>query len=167
MVMRISGALVLATLLACASGGGAPGTSEAERDFPAEGRVTEPGLEGRAAGGMGLEASGGFKTAYFDFDDFSLRADARSAIEHNATILRANPDLKVEIQGNCDERGSEEYNLALGQRRADAAKQYLIDLGIDPSRLYTISFGEERPAVRGHNEAAWAKNRRDEFEVRR
>jgi peptidoglycan-associated lipoprotein len=167
MVIRISGALVLATLLACASGGSGTGTSGAERDFPAESKVTEPGLEGRPAGGLGVEESGGFKTAYFDFDDYSLRSDARKAIEHNASVLRSNPDVRVEIQGNCDERGSEEYNLALGQRRADAAKQYLVDLGIDPARLYTISFGEERPAVRGHNEAAWAKNRRDEFEVRR
>jgi outer membrane protein OmpA-like peptidoglycan-associated protein len=74
-------------------------------------------------------------------------------------------DVRIEIQGHCDERGTEEYNLALGQRRAEAARRYLRDLGISSSRIETKSFGESMPAVRGHGEAAWSKNRRDEFVV--
>jgi peptidoglycan-associated lipoprotein len=81
-------------------------------------------------------------------------------------VLQGASGVRIEIQGNCDERGTNEYNLALGKRRAEAARQYLIDLGIDSSRISTISFGEENPAVRGSTEAAWAKNRRDDFIVR-
>ena len=76
-----------------------------------------------------------------------------------------NPQKEVVIEGHCDERGTEEYNIALGERRANSAKKYLINLGVNPSQLSTISFGEEKPADPGHNEEAWAKNRRDEFVV--
>jgi peptidoglycan-associated lipoprotein len=106
------------------------------------------------------------QTVYFDFDVYSLRPEARRSLEHNAQVLRESSQVRIEIQGNCDERGSTEYNLALGQRRAESAKNYLVDLGIDSSRIDTISFGEENPAVRGHSETAWAKNRRDDFVIR-
>jgi len=106
------------------------------------------------------------QTVYFDFDVYALRADAKQNLEKNAQTLRQSPDLRIEIQGNCDERGSTEYNLALGQKRAEAARKYLIALGIDDGRINTISFGEENPAVRGHNETAWAKNRRGDFVTR-
>jgi peptidoglycan-associated lipoprotein len=106
------------------------------------------------------------RTVYFDYDVFSLRSDAKAGLESNARALRESPDVRIEIQGNCDERGSTEYNLALGQKRAQAAKNYLVALGIDAGRIDTISFGEENPAVRGHNETAWAKNRRDDFVTR-
>jgi len=80
--------------------------------------------------------------------------------------MKKNPGAKVQIEGHCDERGTPEYNLALGQRRADSTKKYLVNLGIDGSRLSTISYGEEKPADPGHNEAAWAKNRRAVFDIR-
>lgn len=107
-----------------------------------------------------------FETIYFDFDKSDLRQDARDVLYKNADILlKNNPDVKIRIEGNCDERGSAEYNLALGERRAKSAQQYLITLGVPADRLSTISYGKEKPAVEGHDEAAWAKNRRDDFAI--
>jgi peptidoglycan-associated lipoprotein len=103
---------------------------------------------------------------YFDYDDSTLRPDAREALRKNATFLKSNTGVAVEVQGNCDERGTEEYNLALGKRRAEAAKSYLVDLGVNSSRVATVSFGEEKPVAVGHDEASWAKNRRSDFVVR-
>jgi peptidoglycan-associated lipoprotein len=102
---------------------------------------------------------------FFDFDRSDLREDARQTLQSKAEALRQFPDIRVRIEGHADERGTVEYNLALGERRADAARAYLIDLGIDPDRMTTISYGEERPQVQGSNEAAWSQNRRDEFVI--
>jgi len=102
---------------------------------------------------------------YFDFDKSTLTPSAQDNLLRKAEWLRANPDATVTIEGNCDERGTNEYNLALGDRRAEAAKAFLVDLGIDPARITTISYGEERPVDPRHNEEAWAKNRRDHFVV--
>ena len=107
-----------------------------------------------------------FETIYFDFDKSDLRQDARDVLSKNANILlKDKPNIKIQIAGNCDERGSAEYNLALGERRAKTAEQYLITLGVAADRLSTISYGKEKPAVEGHDDAAWAKNRRDEFMI--
>ncbi len=100
---------------------------------------------------------------HFDFDDYSIREDAKPILEQVAECMKQKPDLKITIEGHCDERGSIEYNLSLGEKRANAAKQYLINLGISSDRIDTVSYGEERPLDPGHNEEAWAKNRRDEF----
>ncbi len=97
---------------------------------------------------------------FFDFDKFNLKPDARKTLEKQAAWLKANPSVRVTVEGHCDERGTREYNLALGERRANAAKDYLVSLGINPSRLKTISYGKERPVAMGSNEAAWAQNRR-------
>lgn len=105
----------------------------------------------------------GLKTIYFDFDQFALSASARETLRRNAEILKSHPEIRVEIQGNCDERGSEEYNLALGERRARAAKEYLVNSGVGSGRLATVSFGENNPAAVGQGEQAWRLNRRDEF----
>jgi peptidoglycan-associated lipoprotein len=102
---------------------------------------------------------------HFDFDKSDIRPEDRPTLDRKAAILRANSGVRIRIAGHCDERGSDEYNLALGNRRALAAKQYLVNQGIAADRIETISFGEEQPVDPGHNEAAWAKNRRDEFEV--
>jgi len=98
--------------------------------------------------------------AFFDFDDFSLRQDAKSALEKDGKYLEKNSGMKAVIEGHCDERGSVEYNLALGEKRARAAKDYLVSYGIPGGRLTTISYGKERPFESGHDEEAWAKNRR-------
>jgi peptidoglycan-associated lipoprotein len=104
-------------------------------------------------------------TIHFDLDRSNIRPDDMATLDQKVAILQANPDLRIRIGGHCDERGSDEYNLALGNRRAQSAKQYLVSHGIDASRIETQSWGEERPAVDGHDESAWSQNRRDEFEV--
>ena len=102
---------------------------------------------------------------HFDYDKAIIRAGDASVLDQKVSILQANPGLRIRVSGHCDERGSDEYNLALGNRRATAAKQYLVSHGIDASRIETVSYGEERPMDPGHDEEAWAKNRRDEFEI--
>jgi len=103
---------------------------------------------------------------HFDFDKSFIRNDAKPILEKVAAYMKKNPDAKLQIEGHCDERGTSEYNMALGQRRADSARKYLANLGVAGSRLSTISYGEEKPADPGHNEAAWAKNRRAVFAIR-
>lgn len=102
---------------------------------------------------------------YFDFDSANLSESARSTLAKNAAALAKEATAKIRIEGNCDERGSAEYNLVLGERRAKAAQQYLATMGVKPERLSIISYGKEKPAVQGNDEAAWSKNRRDEFSV--
>jgi peptidoglycan-associated lipoprotein len=107
-------------------------------------------------------------TIYFDFDRYAIRGDARPILKANAkSISDSSGWKKITLEGHCDERGSEEYNLALGERRANAAKRYLVSLGVRDSRLATVSFGESTPAVQGHDESAWRWNRRVEFRVSR
>jgi peptidoglycan-associated lipoprotein len=101
---------------------------------------------------------------YFDTDQAVLRNDARASLDAGAEVIRQHPELGVvTIQGHCDERGSDAYNLALGERRAAAVKRYLVSLGVPASRLETVSYGESRPAVPGHDEKAWRYNRRSEL----
>jgi peptidoglycan-associated lipoprotein len=99
----------------------------------------------------------------FDFDKYNIRTGDAETLKSNAEWFKANPGKKMRVEGNCDERGTVEYNLALGQKRADAAKAYIVNLGVDGKALETVSYGKERPADPGHNEAAWAKNRRAHF----
>ncbi len=105
------------------------------------------------------------QSIYYDYDSDVLRDDARATLDEKLRVLNANPSARLRIEGHTDERGSDEYNLALGRRRADQAKRYLADRGIDASRIETMSFGRERPAVSGSNEEAWAQNRRGEFQI--
>jgi peptidoglycan-associated lipoprotein len=102
---------------------------------------------------------------HFDYDQSDLRADDRAILDAKIPILQANPTVKIRVAGHTDERGSDEYNLALGNRRAAAAKRYLQNKGIDGSRMDVVSYGEERPLNAGHDETAYAQNRRDEFQV--
>ena len=102
---------------------------------------------------------------FFEFDSYDLRADSKSVLSQKAAVLKQFPQLRVVIEGHCDERGTEEYNLALGERRARAAFEFLLNLGIPASQMDMVSFGKMHPAVLGSNEAAWAQNRRDEFKV--
>jgi peptidoglycan-associated lipoprotein len=100
------------------------------------------------------------KTVYFEFDQSSLSTATREALRHNAELIRKYDAWKIVIEGHCDERGSTEYNLALGERRAASVKQYYIDYGIDETRMRLVSYGEERPEVAESSDAAWARNRR-------
>jgi len=102
---------------------------------------------------------------YFDFDRYNLKPEAKAALENNAEWIKANPDKKIQIEGHCDERGTEEYNLALGEKRATTTKAYLVSLGVNDNDIYTISYGEEKPVDTDHTQEAWAKNRRAEFKV--
>jgi peptidoglycan-associated lipoprotein len=102
---------------------------------------------------------------YFDFDKSEIKPEAKAILEKKAAWLRANPSYKVKIEGNCDERGTNEYNLALGDRRAKAAQKYLNALGISMDRMSTISYGEEKPACKEKTEKCWAQNRRDDFKL--
>lgn len=106
-----------------------------------------------------------FQTVYFDFDKYNLRSDGKSALDVNAGLLKQFPDVIVRIEGHCDERGTVEYNLSLGEKRARACMEYLNGLGIAANRVSVISYGEERPAVSGSDESAWSQNRRCEFKI--
>ncbi len=99
---------------------------------------------------------------HFDFDKSDVRSDMESVLARKVNVLREYSGIRLRIEGHCDERGSNEYNLALGQRRAEAVRRYLTSHGLDADRFSTISFGEERPAVDAHSEAAWTQNRRSE-----
>jgi len=104
---------------------------------------------------------------HFAFDSSVLSQEAQDALKSKAKILKKNRELRLVIEGHCDERGTDEYNMALGERRARAAYEYLILLGVDADRMDLVSYGEERPLVEDSNEEAWAKNRRDEFRIKR
>ena len=114
-------------------------------------------------GAIGTPASSPLKDIYFDFDRADLRADAREILKANADWLKRNPAATVQIEGHCDERGTAEYNLALGAKRAQTAKDYLVTLGISEQRMSTISYGQELPVCTEHNEDCWQKNRHDRF----
>jgi peptidoglycan-associated lipoprotein len=107
-----------------------------------------------------------FEPAFFDFDSFTLRDDAKTALDHDARMLRDNSNAHVTIEGHCDERGTVEYNQALGEKRAQAARDYLVAAGIEGGRIQIISYGKERPFADGHDESAWQQNRRAHFVTR-
>jgi len=100
---------------------------------------------------------------HFDFDKDDLKPESQVRLHNLAPLLRANPNVRIQVAGNCDERGTEEYNLHLGERRANVAKEYLVDLGVNPAQVDTISYGFDQPVDPAHNEKAWALNRRDDF----
>jgi len=106
------------------------------------------------------QQKGYIQDAFYNYDEATLSADAQSALSTSAAWLKKNAQYNLLVEGHCDERGTEQYNLALGDRRANSAKEYLVTLGVDGSRIRTVSYGEERPFDPGHDEAAWAKNRR-------
>ena len=110
--------------------------------------------------------SGGLVTVHFQFNAYDLTPEARKKMANNASWLMKNPDAKVTVEGHCDSRGSTEYNLALGEKRAQVVRKYLVSLGVDASRLAIISYGEEQPLEYGETDRAWARNRRAEFTVR-
>jgi peptidoglycan-associated lipoprotein len=112
-----------------------------------------------------VEGDGPLKDVYFAFDSYQLDTAAKGTLDANAAWLKANPAAKVTVEGHCDERGTNEYNMVLGQNRARASFNYLRGLGVDANRMSTISYGEEQPLDPAHNDAAWTRNRRDHFRV--
>jgi peptidoglycan-associated lipoprotein len=119
----------------------------------------------RKAKELVLQQAASFADIHFDFDKYDLKPEARDILRDHADWLMQHTEFEAIIEGHCDERGTREYNLALGERRAEAARDYLLNLGIEKERLTTISYGEELPVDTGHDEEAWAKNRRCHFVV--
>lgn len=137
--------------------------------FPGETNVTgmpiDYGDYGKLINGPHVEDHEKFQadTIYFDFDQATIKPSEEGKLKDIAAYFKGNKTDALKIEGNCDERGTEKYNLSLGERRALAAREYLANLGVDPHRIQTVSYGASRAAVEGHDEAAWSKNRRDEF----
>ncbi len=130
------------------------------------GETTPPGGEENPAVEVDPNAwKGEVQDVFFEFDKYELRSDARMVLQEDARYLKEHPGAEVTLEGHCDERGTDEYNLALGQRRADAVRSYLVDLGVSGTRLKTVSYGEEKPFAMGHTESAWAQNRRVHFVI--
>jgi peptidoglycan-associated lipoprotein len=136
------------------------GRDQPTKEAPAPQTVKEEPLKEAVQ----VAAESPLEKVYFDFDSYLLSPSARETLKKDADYLLKNiPAVKVQVEGNCDERGSDEYNLALGEKRSKAALNYLVTLGVPAARLSFISYGKEKPADPGHDEAAWAKNRRAEF----
>lgn len=167
MRFNIPGLVVAAFVLAACSSTGDDSANTGSTGASSTGASSSGGSDQTATAPTGpkpgtqldLEVNVGDRV-FFDFDKSNLSPESRTAIERWAAWLKTYPANKVVIQGNTDERGTREYNLALGERRADSARDYLVSLGIDTNRVKIVSFGKERPAVVGSNERAWAQNRR-------
>ncbi|UCD48290.1 MAG: peptidoglycan-associated lipoprotein Pal [Deltaproteobacteria bacterium] len=152
---------------------GAPGaemSTPSSAETQAGGQITSETLgtqtamtEAQAGVAATMEKPSEFQDIHFDFDQSFIREDARPTLRTVADYLKANPAASILIEGHCDERGTAEYNIALGERRAESTKSYLVSLGVKAGALSTVSFGEEKPLDPGHDEAAWAKNRRAHF----
>lgn len=134
--------------------------SEADLDAQREARFAEGGIPTAESGGV-------FRDINFDYNLATLDASARQNAEYNAEIMHSNPDVKITLEGHCDDRGTAEYNLALGAERARSVRELLLSLGIPPSRIDTVSYGEEVPLANGQDEESWAKNRRVHFSAYR
>jgi peptidoglycan-associated lipoprotein len=172
MRMRLWMAVALAAVIMFAvagCGGKKKGTGD---PYDTSGGIGEEGVGGEGSlaefqrGRLGEGAGGPLQDVTFDYDSYELRDDSRITLRENATWLQANTGASVEIEGHCDERGTVEYNLALGAKRARAVKEYLVALGVADSRLTTISYGEELPLCYDHSESCWQRNRRAHFVVR-
>lgn len=173
--MRKLGLLGLVMLMLLVAAGGCSkkvsstpgGDSAAGSSSGSQGGLTAEQLEAQRLAELQRQAIEkiGADKIYFAFDSNELSQESRAILQEKADLLKANPALSLLIEGHCDERGTEEYNLALGERRARAAYEFLVLLGVESSKLQIISYGEEYPAVQGSNEAAWSKNRRDEFKA--
>jgi peptidoglycan-associated lipoprotein len=123
------------------------------------------GLTLELNGDSDSNTAGGLQTVYFDFNESSLTSDTKTSLKNNADFLKANAAVEVQVEGHADERGGHQYNLALGERRAKAVRDYLVAAGVAAKRITTISYGKERPVSEGHDDAAWSKNRRANFVV--
>jgi peptidoglycan-associated lipoprotein len=160
-------ACALVALTAMAGCGGKKATTAPPPTEPATSSTNTPPVEQPTDMGGSTPSSEvtqlALNDAFFDFDSYSLSSEAKGTLEENAKQLKASTAGNVTIEGHCDERGTEAYNLALGEKRANAAKDYLVALGVNGSRINTVSYGKQRPFADGHDESAWAKNRRAHF----
>lgn len=162
--------LHLATLVVLVLGLSLTGCSKKASETAQQGAGTEgagatESLETADSGIMEGRTSGPMVPVYFEFDSSKVTGEQVQRIETNADFIKKNPQLNIRIEGNCDPRGTQEYNLALGERRAQSAKSYLVNLGVNAERLSTVSFGEEKLLLFGHDEISWAQNRRADFVI--
>jgi peptidoglycan-associated lipoprotein len=161
-------AALLATVLGLSLTGCSKKSSETAQQGAGagtEGAGSTESLETADSGIMEGRTSGPMVPVYFEFDSSKITGEQVQRIETNADFMKKNPQLKIRIEGNCDPRGTQEYNLALGERRAQSAKSYLVNLGVGAEHLSTVSFGEEKLLLFGHDEISWAQNRRDDFVI--
>jgi peptidoglycan-associated lipoprotein len=170
--------VLLAASLGCSSKpkpSHAPSATSPEPSSGPVGQPSEPtditvspdatGPDGAAVSVEDMNRRGYLKDVFFDLDRSEVRSDQREALEQNAGWLRKHAEVRIVIEGHCDERGTAQYNMALGERRAQTVTDYLVALGIQPSRIQVMSYGKERPFAHGHDDQAWAQNRRGHFMV--
>jgi len=158
--------LVVALLAGCSSQPAKDDTAAATPQPAPTSRAAPAGVDGSstpAARSMDVKTALSKRSIYYDYDQYDIKPEYRPVVEAHAQQLRANPAMKVRIEGNGDERGSREYNLALGQRRAEAVKKMMLLLGVSDKQIEAISYGEEKPVASGHDESAWSKNRRSDI----
>lgn len=159
--------LLCVSVLTLSGCGSKPKTDEAMK--PADDgeamAAQEESLDSQPRGISEGRTSEGMLPVYFNFDSSDIKSDQVSRVEVNAEFSKSNSALPIRIEGNCDPRGTNEYNMALGERRALSAKKYMVNLGVDESKLTTVSYGEERMLLHGHDELSWAQNRRADFVV--
>jgi peptidoglycan-associated lipoprotein len=164
---------VMSGAVGCKKKGASKGPGEGPKVTGTQGTTTEPGGSRTSDDIPGAsertftddEAMNRLADIPFDYDQYTLTTEARDILANHAVYLKKNKSVTVQIEGHCDERGTVEYNMALGQKRADATKEYLVLMGLEASRFTTISYGEERPIDPGHDENAWSKNRRAHFVI--
>lgn len=156
-------ALVAAALVAVGCASKKPNNSP--DSLAAGSNGSNNGLSLELKGDSDSGTAGGLQTVYFGFDSSSLDGSAKDAVKNNADFLKSNASVEVQVEGHCDERGGIQYNLALGERRAKAVKDYLVALGVAAKRITVISYGKEKPVAFGHDESGWGKNRRANFVV--
>ncbi len=173
--MQLNTKTFLAVCMTCLMVMALSGCGDKKTSTPESAEITDPEALGpmesletdisESEGIMEGRTSGPMLPVYFDFDSSIIATDQIGRLESNADFIKSNKDITVRIEGNCDSRGTSEYNLALGERRALSAKKYLVNLGVEPVRLSTISWGEEKLLLFGHDELSWAQNRRDDFVI--
>ncbi|PIE60740.1 MAG: peptidoglycan-associated lipoprotein [Desulfobulbus propionicus] len=168
--MRISSSLILIIISVCLFGFGLAGCGKKPPKAPAavpadDGAGQVEPLETQESDILEGRTSGPMLPVYFEFDKSDIMGEQVQRIENNATYLMDNKNINIRVEGNCDPRGTNEYNLALGERRAQSAKKYLVNLGISADRITTVSWGEEKLLLFGHDEVSWAQNRRDDFVI--
>ena len=159
-IKGLSVMLISLSLVGCGSS-----AKKTASDQSQDGTYDGDGIQLEISGDSDSNRAGNLRTVNFDFNSSQLSDEARSTIDQNAQYLQENPGITVQIEGHCDERGGAEHNLALGERRSTSVKNHLQSMGVEGSRLSTISYGKERPLEYGHDESAWRKNRRANFVV--
>jgi len=164
-ILAIGLVFLIAGLNGCSKKKKATPVVQKKKEAPARPKPAPPAVVPKAPEKKeeGVPRDLSFQTIYFDYDKSIIRSDQRSMLERNAQLLSRYDTVKVRLEGHCDERGTEEYNIALGQRRADSIQSFLSDYGISSNRISTVTYGEMRPVDQGHNETAWSKNRRCEI----